>query len=244
MYDESATAHTLFHKLKFPIESAFTIVYILSTVKKGMSSCEIARQFNIHQETAWFFKRKVQEAMKISPSRKLKDNVEADETFMGGFEPGKPGRSNGKKRAVEICVEVDYSDPASKTGKIIEAKAELIEDCTSASLEGALDKMVEHGSVLTTDGWGGYVSAAHNHWHDVAESNNGENFKLLHWHIFNLKNWLRGIHHHVSGSHLQSYLHEFNYRFNRRNHGNKIVFGLLSVMCSMPEMQYSSLIAL
>ncbi|PCJ81687.1 MAG: hypothetical protein COA49_04035 [Bacteroidetes bacterium] len=83
-----------------------------------MSSCEIARQSNIHQETAWFFKRIAQEAMSISPIRKLKDNVEADETFMGDFEPGKPGRSKGKKRAVEICIEVDYSDPKSKTGKI------------------------------------------------------------------------------------------------------------------------------
>lgn len=85
-HDESERAHTLFHKLKFPIESAFTIVYILSTVKKGMISCEIARQFNIHQETAWSFKRKVQEAMSISPSRKLKDNVEADGTFVGFVE--------------------------------------------------------------------------------------------------------------------------------------------------------------
>jgi hypothetical protein len=39
------------------------------------------------------------------------------------------------------------------------------------SLEGALDKMVEHGSLLTTNGWRGYVSVAHNHWHDVADSN-------------------------------------------------------------------------
>ena len=85
-----------------------------------------------------------------SPSRKLKDNVESDETFMGGFEPGKPRRSKGKKRAVKICIEVDYSE--SKTGKIKEAKAEVLEDCSSASLEGALDKMVEHGSVLTQMG--------------------------------------------------------------------------------------------
>jgi len=119
----------------------------------------------------------------------------------------------------------------------------LIEDFSSASLEEALDKTVEHGSVLTTDGLREYVYAAHNHWHDVADSNNGESFKLLHWHIFNLKNWIRGIHHHVSVSHLQSYLDEFNYRLNKRYLGNRIVFGLLSVMCSMQEIQYLSLIA-
>jgi hypothetical protein len=74
--------------------------------------------------------------------------------------------------------EVDNSDRESNTGKIKEAKADVIEDCSSASLEGALDKMVEHGSVLTTDGWRGCVSAAHNHLHDAADGNNGENFQL------------------------------------------------------------------
>jgi hypothetical protein len=228
VYDESARAHTLFHKRKFPIESAFAIVYILSTVKKGMASCKIARQFDIHQETAWFFfRRKVQEAVRISPSRKLGDNVEAHQKFMGGFEPGTPVSSKGKKRAVKICIGVDYSNPESKTGKMKEAMAEVIEDCSSASLEGALDKMVEHGSMLTTDGWSGCVSAAHNHWHDVADSNNAR--------TFNLKKWLRGIPHHVSGSHLQFCHHEFDYGFNRRNHGNMTLFGLLSVLCSMEK---------
>jgi hypothetical protein len=45
-------------------------------------------------------------------------------------------------------------------------------------LEGALKKRLEHGSVLTTDGWRGCFSVAHNRWHDVADGNNGENFQL------------------------------------------------------------------
>lgn len=83
-YDESATAHTLFHKLKFPIEKAFMITYQLSTMKKGMSSCEIARQYGIHQETAWYFRRKVQHAMKAVGSPLLGGCVEIDETAVGG----------------------------------------------------------------------------------------------------------------------------------------------------------------
>jgi hypothetical protein len=96
LYDESPTAHTIFHKLKFPIEHAFAMVYLLSNKRKGLSSCELARQFGVHQETAWFFKRRVQRALNSFPRAKLKENVEADETFIGGFEPGKPGRSKGK----------------------------------------------------------------------------------------------------------------------------------------------------
>jgi hypothetical protein len=83
-YDESATAHTLFHKLKFPIQSAFMICYQLSTMKKGLSSCEISRQYGIHQETAWYFRRKVQKAMQLSKKPLLNSCVEIDETAVGG----------------------------------------------------------------------------------------------------------------------------------------------------------------
>ena len=69
-YDESPTAHTIFHKLKFPIERAFAMVYLTSTMRKGVGSCELARQFGIHQETAWFFKRKVQRALNSFPRAK------------------------------------------------------------------------------------------------------------------------------------------------------------------------------
>jgi hypothetical protein len=75
-YDESCTAHTLFHKIKFPLVKAFWIIYQLSTLKKGMSTCAIAAQYGIHQETAWFFKRKVQEAQSMVGEDILLESVE------------------------------------------------------------------------------------------------------------------------------------------------------------------------
>ena len=82
-----------------------------------MSSCELARQFGVHQETAWFFKRKVQKAMQaVEIGVQLVDNVEVDEVFVGGREKGKPGRSKGSKSLVLVSVEVDYSDTTRKKG--------------------------------------------------------------------------------------------------------------------------------
>lgn len=101
-YDESSTANTLFHKVKFPIEKAFMITYQLSTMKKGMSTCEIGRQYGIHQETAWFFKRKVQKAMQSANMNRLSAGVEVDETMIGGMEEGRQGRSNGKKKKSKL----------------------------------------------------------------------------------------------------------------------------------------------
>ena len=131
LYDESPTAHTIFHKLKFPIEHAFAMVYLLSTMRKGVSSCELARQFGVHQETAWFFKRKVQRALNSFPRAKLKENVEADETFIGGFEPGKPGRSKGNKQLVQVCIEVEYPTHGKRRGKIKNADARVMKDASN-----------------------------------------------------------------------------------------------------------------
>jgi hypothetical protein len=95
----------LFHKIKFPLTSAFAMVHLLTTTKKGMSSCELARQFGVHQETAWFFKRKVQLAMKsCEEGHQLAENIEVDETFLGGREEGKRGRSKGSKILVLVSM--------------------------------------------------------------------------------------------------------------------------------------------
>ena len=75
-----------------------------------MSSCEISRQYRIHQETAWYFRRKVQRAMQSLIIQTLRDNVEVDEAMIGGVDKGRKGRSKGKKRKVQIAVEVAYSE--------------------------------------------------------------------------------------------------------------------------------------
>lgn len=243
-FDESATSNTLFHKIKFPLPSAFAMVHLLTTTKKGMSSCELARQFNVHQETAWFFKRKVQLAMEACETGiQLAENVEVDETFVGGREEGKRGRSKGKKSLVLVSVEVDYSDTTRKRGKLKRCRATVIDDASGETLKQALDETIEATAVVTTDGWKGYLSALVDKWHNVEDSAQGANFEALHWHIFNLKNWVRGIHHHISRDHLQSYLHEFNFRFNNRLQLGHQALQILTTMAITPKSSYLQLMA-
>ena len=65
-HEESPTSHSLFHKIKFPLQKAFYTCYQLSVNKKGMSTLELSRQYGLSQKTCWFFKRKVQKAMESS----------------------------------------------------------------------------------------------------------------------------------------------------------------------------------
>lgn len=236
--DESCTAHTLFHKLKFSVVKAFWITYQIGTMKKGMSTSEIARQYEIHQETAWYFKRKIQQAMTASENTLLSGSVEVDEMVIGGMEPGKPGRSHGKKKLIQVAVEIDYPSDLDQKVVMKRAGAVTISDASSASLKTAIDSMIDPDCAITTDQWSAYPQAIGDRIHLTFPSDDGANFPHLHWHNFNIKNWLRGIHHHISSKHAQSYLNEYHYRFNRRNYIRSNPTHLLLSMVKEPWLPY------
>ena len=243
-YDESCTAHTLFHKIKFPLVKAFWIVFQLSTLKKGMSTCAIATQYGIHQETAWFFKRKVQEAQSMVGEELLLESVEVDETMLGR-DPDSKGRDPGTKPIIQVAIEVDFEEKNGEIKQRIKrARAKHIKDFSSESLEEGIDEMVNKEALVTTDGWSGYPAATGDRWHLVFPSDDGDNFKKLHWFIFNLKNWIRGMHHKISSFHLQGYLDEFIYRFNRRNIVASSTVEVLQSMILTPWLPYKQAVAL
>jgi hypothetical protein len=242
-YDESCTAHTLFHKLKFPVVKAFLIVYQISTMKKGMSTHEIARQHGIHQETAWFFKRKVQQAMRESKQPLLTGMVQVDEAVIGGFEKGAIGRSRGKRQRIQMAVEVDLSPDGRGNVQIKNANARVIDNYSSDELANAMDEMIDANAIIISDEWPSYPKAVKNRPHFAEPSEKGESMPQIHRMIFNLKNWIRGIHHHVSPDHLQSYIDEFFFRFNKRNQLKSISSNLLLAMVNHQWFPYKSAIA-
>lgn len=235
-YDESCTSGTLFHQLKFPLDKAFLMLYMISSNKKGISTCELSRQFGVKQSTAWFFKRKVQQAMKPKGEYLLSGIVEMDETAVGGKETGKQGRSYGKKKIVQIGIETATNkkgDPIIKR-----AYGKVISGYDNASLKIGLNAMVDKKTTVITDKWSAYPLATIEYEHQAKLSDQGANFKLLHWHIFNIKNWIRGMHHHISNEHAQHYIDEFHFRFNRRNFSQSSVIILIKRMTKEPWLPY------
>jgi hypothetical protein len=242
-YDESATAHTLFHKLKFPLPTAFVIVHQLTTMKKGMASTEIARQHGIHQETAWYFKRKVQIAMASFDDEPLSGVAEVDEAVVGGFEPGAVGRSKGKRKNIQIAVELGALSSKADRQKIKRAKAKLIDDFSAEALKKSMNEMLSKDTVIISDKWSAYPKAKGNRTHLALLSEKGAGMPEVHHMIFNLKNWLRGIHHSVSVFHIQSYLDEYFCRFNNRNLLNSIANNIMKTMMKLPWTPYKTVIA-
>jgi hypothetical protein len=232
-YDESATAHTLFHKLKFPLRKAFYIVFLVVTGKKGISTHELSRKLSLRQKTCWLFKHKVMEAMKSAGKSLLDGEVEVDEFFVGGPEEGKRGRSQGKKRQVVLAIKVDPFG-------IHRSYAKVVPRADSIELEAFFDTYISKSAQVRTDKWTGYLPLKNDYRGIVQEkSEKGKTFPFMHRQIMMIKAWLRGIHHQCK--HLQAYLDEFNYRFNHLRNMDAIFHNLIVRMMEHPPTIYQKL---
>lgn len=220
-YDESPTAGTLLEKLKFSILIAFHIAFKISTKKKGMSSLELSSEFELRQKTCWLFKIKLQKAMESSLNHPLKGTIHVDEFLIGGPEENKRGRSKGAKKLIVLAVEI-LEDGVGR------AYAEVIEHSSAIELGRFMRKYISKDANIISDKWKGYTPLKKEfpNLKQVA-SDDGKNFKELHIHIMNIKGWLRGIHHHCSKEHMQDYLNEYHFRYNRRSNMDTIFNVLL-----------------
>jgi len=204
------------------------IVYQISTLKKGLSTCEISRQHKIHQETGWFFKRKVQQAMNYEYFDDLLQNKKyvLKENF--SFCSGEKDKAD-KKTHLNVSVRIQI-----KT----EEEDELLLLTIEPSAEVKRCKIIE---VQKTD----LKNKKKLHRKIKINFKMGSNNSLpkLKCHIFNLKNWIRGIHHSITLEHLERYLHEYQYRFNSKNSTNCNPNRVLEAMVALPWLPYSKAMA-
>lgn len=212
---------TIFEQTKSGLAKWFLAIYLVSASKGGISALELQRQMGFGSyQTAWTWLHKIRRAM-VRPGRAaLTAQVEADETYVGGAEPGKPGRG-GSKTVVAGAVESGRGKARGR--RLGRLRLAVVPDVSAESLEGFLGQNVARPATVTTDGWAGYgglAAAGYRHapinlsasWGDAALR-----LPAIHL-VFSLaKRWLLGTHHGaVQAKHLPAYLDEFTFRFNRR----------------------------
>jgi transposase-like protein len=158
----------------------------------------------------------------VVPGRKLlSDRVEADETLVGGPRPGTPGRGAAGKTVVAGAVESRRGQTRGR--RLGRLRLQAVCDASAKSLVGFLGQNVSSPAPIATDGWSGYRGLeAEGYAHEpipLARSWGDAALRLPAIHlVFGLaKRWLLGTHHGaVSAKHLQAYLDEYVFRFNRR----------------------------
>ena len=214
-YQASVTAGTLFHDSHKPLRLWFEAMWYVTNQKSGVSALGLQRVLGLGSyHTAWNWLHKLRRAM-VRPGRdRLTGVVEVDEIFIGGEKPGKRGRGAAGKALVVVAAQED----GKRIGRL---RLRRVADAAGESLEPAVWEMVEPGSTVRTDGWRGYnrlTELGYQHRVVQKHADLGENLLPLVNLIASLvKRWLLGTHQGaVQHSHLDYYLDEYTFRFNRR----------------------------
>lgn len=211
----SVTAGTLFHDTRKPLRLWFEAMWHITNQKYGANALGLQRILNLGSyNTAWRWLHKLRRAM-VRPGRdNLSGTVEIDETYIGGKRSGKRGRGAENKALVVIAVE-DKSD-VSKSGKGIgRIRLQHISDASAAVLDDFVRNNICKGSKLRTDGWSGYLPISNTEYEHVVVGS--KDLVIAHLVASLLKRWLIGTYQGaVRPHHLNYYLDEFTFRFNRR----------------------------
>ena len=210
------TAGTVLHRTRTPLTHWFWAAYLVTTHKPGLSALQMQGQLGIGRyETAWAMLQKLRRSM-VRPDREpLHEKVEVDEAYIGGPEVGlRGGRQLQNKALVVAGVEIR----GRGSGRV---RLRVAADASAESLCGFVKATVESGATVVTDAWKGYaplktMGYRHRPRTQGAPERGAKLFPRVHRVFGNLQTWLRGTHHGVGHKHLQAYLDELAFRFNRR----------------------------
>lgn len=230
---------TIFAHTKLPLRYWFYAMFLFLSHKRGVSSCQLARDLGVTQKTAWNMLHKIREYMDCENDHQLSAEVEIDETFVGG-----KNKNRHKDKKVEKCQGRSFKDKVpvfgmyQRGGNIV---AKVVPDTKAMTLTPLLEQYVSTGSRVFTDGWeygdidrryeqlsvdhgaGFYgTSYVNNEGEYIVVCTNGIECAWSH-----LKRTILGTYYKVSKKYLQRYVDEFTFRFNTRNIGDFQRFELL-----------------
>jgi len=213
-YQMSVIAGTIFQDSHVPLTIWFRAMWQITSQKNGMSASGLQRVLGLGSyKTAWAVLHKLRRAM-VRPGRDLLDGVvEVDEAYWGGEESGAIGRGAEEKALIIVAAEED----GKGIGRI---RLRVIPDASSASLHGFIREAIAPGSTVRTDGWKAYLGLqgfVHDRQVQSHQEEGGHLLPRVHRVIALLKRRLLGTHQGAIGQeHLDAYLNEFTFRFNRR----------------------------
>lgn len=221
----SVKVGTIFEESKLPLHYWFVAIWAIANCKNGISSYELSRALGVTQKTAWFMNHRIRLAMKTPAFRKLRGEVEGDETFIGGKSRNMhqhkrvkkiAGRGPVGKAIVQGLLERTVDDNVSQVRTFI------VPSRDDVSLIPNVVRNVEADSYLYTDAAPGYVALAGRYMHAAVDhiakyvsgrvhTNGLENF----WALF--KRCIKGTYVAVAPFHLERYADEESWRFNFRD---------------------------
>ncbi len=232
-HQTSLTANTLMASSKKPLKLWFRAIWEVSTRKNGVSGKDLQRILGFGSyQTAWTWLHKIRKAMVRKDHAPLRGEVEMDEGFIGG---------KGADKSITLV-------GVEPGGRI---RLKQVSSNTEAAISGFAEREIDEQAQVRTDGLASYNARSlgkRSHKKTVqtqAQRKYKDDLQHCHWAIANLKRWLLGTHHGaVSPKHLQSYLDEFTFRYNRRKTKGvgRLVARALEQVVIQPPLNYKTLV--
>lgn len=233
----SVTSGTVMHRSKLSLKIWFWAIYLVSRDKRGCSATQLSAELDIAYSSAWYLLHRIRNAMAVRDSEyMLSGIVEMDDTYYGTpSKGGKRGRGTTKAKVMVALSKTNDGKPRFLKMKVVgNLKGETVGEFAKAN--------IQMGSIVQSDAYYSYRKPLEifNHQYEVYESNT-DMLKWLHTLIGNFKAFVNGTFHGLDDKHLQSYLDEFCYRFNRRGLRDQIFPRLLCAVVTSYILGYADL---
>ncbi len=168
----SVTVDTVYENSKVPLRIWFGAMYLATAYKKGISSCQLARDLGITQKTAWFVLHRVREMLKIKSPNKLRNVVEVDESYFGG-----KNKNRHADKKVDNSQGRSVKDKTPVLGAIQRngvVHAIVVPDTKAVTIKPIITDLVKEGSIMVTDEWHSYNCLKANYFHVVVNHKDNE----------------------------------------------------------------------
>jgi transposase-like protein len=236
----SVTAGTVFHRTRTPLLVRFWAIFLVAIDKRGHSALQLSRELSVPYDRAWRMLHKIRAAMADRDAKyRLDGIVELDEAYFGAPDEGRRGRGTRRAKAlVALGLTAD--------GKPRFVKIRITKRLDARSVKTLVNAGITPGATIRTDGLSIYNSLHELGFaHEATVAPGKSEGDVLYWtHIVisNAKAFILGTFHGLREMHIQRYLDEFCYRFNRRHHETETFDRLLFACASAPPTTLAELI--
>jgi transposase-like protein len=241
-YQATVTVGTVMEKTRTDLTKWFLAIYLIAHDKRGVSATRLSEELEVTYKTAWLMLHKIRQAMrKRDAEYSLAGIIELDDAFFGApSEGGKRGRGTDKTKVL-----VGLS--LNKKGHPLYLKMEVVPNIKGKTLIDFAKKSIQSGSTISSDAYRSYRAlegAGFNHEYQVYNAKESpDHLHWLHTVLSNAKAFVGGTFHGLDSKHLQAYLDEFCYRFNRRKFKGEWFSRLGTLCASTKTITYSELTA-
>jgi transposase-like protein len=224
----TVTAGTIFDKTRTPLRVWYAAAWYLTNQKQGVSALGLQRVLGLGSyQTAWTMLHRFRRAMVRVGRERLKGLVEIDETYIAITDRKNPIpalRRKSRTNKVMIGIAVEILQPKG-FGRI---RLRQLSNDSKESVRQFIQDSIEPNSIARTDGSGSYAKLhelGYNHERNVmlgSEIPAHVSMVGVHRVASLLKRWILGTHHgSIQPEHLDAYLDEFVFRFNRRSSASR-----------------------